>query len=97
MAASCRRTSPRSNDQAARREDQEAAQEADELTSSGEMGKTSTAAFEATREWLSEFVMKLEAAGVKPPVGDNGDWNGYGGDPFEFLPKWMTKNPLRTK
>ena len=41
------------------------AQDADELTSSGEMGKTSTAAFEATREWLSEFVMKLEAAGVK--------------------------------
>jgi hypothetical protein len=35
----------------------------------------------------------LAAAGAKP----EGEWNGYKGDPFEFLPKWMTKNPLRTK
>lgn len=21
----------------------------------------------------------------------------YDGDPFEFLPKWMTKNPLRSR
>jgi len=34
----------------------------------------------------------LEAAGVKAA-----DWNGYGGDPFEFLPKWMSQNPLRSK
>ena len=37
----------------------------------------------------------LEAAGVKPE-GEH-EWNGYSGDPFEFLPKWMTKNPLRAK
>ena len=30
-----------------------------------------------------ELQPKLEAAGAKP----DGDWNGYKGDPFEFLPK----------
>ena len=38
----------------------------------------------------------LEAAGAKPAGGDS-EWNGYDGDPFEFLPKWMKQNPLRTK
>ena len=37
----------------------------------------------------------LEAAGAKP-AGEPA-WNGYASDPFEFLPKWMTKNPMRTK
>ena len=37
----------------------------------------------------------LEAAGAKP-AGEPA-WNGYANDPFEFLPKWMTKNPMRTK
>merc|ERR1719198_733860 len=45
-----------------------------------------------------ELQATLEAAGAKPapnPAGE--DWNGYKGDPFEFLPKWMSKNPLRTR
>jgi hypothetical protein len=33
----------------------------------------------------------LEAAGLKQD-----DFNGYEGDPFEFLPKWMSQNPLRS-
>lgn len=27
----------------------------------------------------------------------NDNFNNYEGDPFEFLPKWMTQNPLRSK
>ena len=38
----------------------------------------------------------LEAAGAKPSGGE-AEWNGYTGDPFEFLPKWMSQNPLRSK
>ena len=37
----------------------------------------------------------LEAAGL-----DNKGWEGddkYTGDAFEFLPKWMSQNPLRSK
>ena len=34
----------------------------------------------------------LEEAGLKKD-----DFNGYDGDPFEFLPKWMTQNPLGDK
>ena len=45
------------------------------------------------RRTLAELQPILEAAGVKP----DSSWNGYTGDPFEFLPKWMTKNPLRSK
>mmetsp|Transcript_9568 Transcript_9568/g.29692 ORF Transcript_9568/g.29692 Transcript_9568/m.29692 type:complete len:528 (+) Transcript_9568:123-1706(+) len=37
-------------------------------------------------------VKKVEADGSK-----GADFNGYAGDPFEFLPKWMTQNPLRSK
>ena len=45
--------------------------------------------------WKSgELQEKLQAAGAKPAEGE---WNGYSGDPFEFLPKWMTANPLRSK
>eukprot|EP00534_Pseudo-nitzschia_fraudulenta_P011236 CAMPEP_0201221350 /NCGR_PEP_ID=MMETSP0851-20130426/192059_1 /ASSEMBLY_ACC=CAM_ASM_000631 /TAXON_ID=183588 /ORGANISM="Pseudo-nitzschia fraudulenta, Strain WWA7" /LENGTH=519 /DNA_ID=CAMNT_0047511091 /DNA_START=204 /DNA_END=1763 /DNA_ORIENTATION=- len=29
--------------------------------------------------------------------GGNGEFNNYDGDAFEFLPKWMTQNPLRSK
>ena len=50
-------------------------------------------AADACIKWKKgELQPLLEAAGV----GD-GSWNGYEGDPFEFLPKWMTKNPLRTR
>jgi len=34
----------------------------------------------------------LEKAGL-----NNNDFGGYEGDPFEFLPKWMGQNPLRSK
>jgi len=34
----------------------------------------------------------LEKAGLK-----NNEFGGYSGDPFEFLPKWMSQNPLRSK
>ena len=30
-------------------------------------------------------------------LADNNNFNGYDGDPFEFLPKWMTANPLGDK
>jgi len=44
----------------------------------------------------------LEKAGlnVKKTEADGSpgaDYNGYAGDPFEFLPKWMSQNPLRSK
>ena len=39
----------------------------------------------------------LEAAGIAPRRDGGEVWNGYTGDPFEFLPKWMSKNPLRAK
>ena len=35
----------------------------------------------------------LEEAGLK----DKDNFKGYDGDPFEFLPKWMTANPLGDK
>jgi hypothetical protein len=35
----------------------------------------------------------LEIAGLNV----NGNFNNYSGDPFEFLPRWMTQNPLRDK
>ena len=28
---------------------------------------------------------------------NNNNFEGYEGDPFEFLPKWMTANPLGDK
>jgi len=36
----------------------------------------------------------LQKVGIN---GGNGNFNDYQGDPFEFLPKWMTQNPLRTQ
>ena len=48
-----------------------------------------------------ELQSKLEKAGAKPPKRTAGDtsleWNGYEGDPFEFVPKWLSINPLRHK
>ena len=50
-------------------------------------------AADACIKWKKgELQPLLKAAGVG---GD--DFNGYAGDPFEFLPKWMSQNPLRTK
>ena len=39
----------------------------------------------------------LKKAGLNAKSADGKDFNGYDGDPFEFLPKWMTQNPLRSK
>lgn len=39
-----------------------------------------------------ELQLLLEKAGLKKD-----DFGGYEGDPFEFLPKWMGQNPLRSK
>lgn len=42
-------------------------------------------------QWKSgELQPRLAAAGLRA------DGAGYEGDPFEFLPKWMSANPLRT-
>ena len=56
-------------------------------------------AADACIKWKkSELQPLLEAAGAKPADGaDGNEWNGYAGDPFEFLPKWMSQNPLRAK
>mmetsp|Transcript_19677 Transcript_19677/g.24263 ORF Transcript_19677/g.24263 Transcript_19677/m.24263 type:complete len:550 (-) Transcript_19677:205-1854(-) len=52
-------------------------------------------ALDACMMWKKEELQKLlKKAGVK---GGNDVFNNYDGDPFEFLPKWMTQNPLRTK
>ena len=60
-------------------------------------GKYIGGAADACVMWKKgELQPLLETAGAKP-VGEP-EWNGYAGnDPFEFLPKWMTKNPMRTK
>jgi glutaredoxin-related protein len=53
-------------------------------------------AADACVKWKKgEIQPLLEAAGAKPK-GDK-EWNGYSGDPFEFLPKWMSQNPMRSK
>jgi len=50
-------------------------------------------AADACMKWKKgELQPLLEKAGVK--VDNFGD---YSGDPFEFLPKWMSQNPLRDK
>ena len=50
-------------------------------------------AVDACMMWKKgELQPLLEAAGVK-----NDDFGGYDGDPFEFLPRWMTQNPLGDK
>ena len=52
-------------------------------------------AADACMQWKSGELQKtLEVAGLKE--GSN-NWGGYEGDPFEFLPKWMSQNPMRSK
>ena len=57
-------------------------------------GKFLGGAVDACTMWKKGDLQKAFAdAGV---TGGGGNFNGYEGDPFEFLPKWMTKNPLRS-
>lgn len=50
-------------------------------------------AADACMKWKSgELQPLLEAAGVK-----NDNFGNYEGNSFEFLPKWMSQNPLRSK
>jgi len=46
-------------------------------------------------------ILEQAELNVKVPLAEGEtqgqDFNGYAGDPFEFLPKWMTQNPLRSK
>jgi hypothetical protein len=53
-------------------------------------------AVDACMMWKKgELQPLLEDAGVtKKETNDFGD---YSGDPFEFLPRWMTQNPLGDK
>lgn len=52
-------------------------------------------AVDACMMWKKEELQKIfKKAGIK---GGNDNFNDYKGDPFEFLPKWMTQNPLRSK
>jgi hypothetical protein len=51
-------------------------------------------------KWKSGELQKVLAeAGVAYKNGDKDAFEGatYDGDAFEFLPKWMSQNPLRTK
>jgi len=58
-------------------------------------GKFIGGAVDALQMWKKDELQKtFEEAGIK---GGNGDFNNYDGDAFEFLPKWMTQNPLRSK
>jgi cysteine synthase A len=50
-------------------------------------------AVDACMLWKKEELQPMfQKAGV-----NNNNFNGYEGDPFEFLPKWMTQNPHRSK
>ncbi len=52
-------------------------------------------AVDACMMWKKgELQSVFKKAGIK---GGNDNFNSYEGDPFEFLPKWMTQNPLRSK
>jgi len=56
-------------------------------------GKFFGGAADACIKWKNgELQPLLEEAGVKYD-----DFGGYTGDAFEFLPKWMSQNPLRSK
>lgn len=51
-------------------------------------------AVDACLKWKSgELQQLLDAAGVEYRKGDSA----YTADAFEFLPKWMSQNPLRSK
>ena len=50
-------------------------------------------AVDACMQWKKgELQPKLEALGYK----EGETYGQYKGDPFEFLPKWMSQNPLRS-
>ena len=54
-------------------------------------GEFQGGAADACIKWKKgELQPVLKAAGLEPA-------NAYEGDPFEFLPKWMSQNPLRDK
>eukprot|EP00746_Dinoflagellata_sp_MGD_P077408 gnl/MRDRNA2_/MRDRNA2_31062_c0_seq1.p1 gnl/MRDRNA2_/MRDRNA2_31062_c0~~gnl/MRDRNA2_/MRDRNA2_31062_c0_seq1.p1 ORF type:complete len:445 (+),score=91.43 gnl/MRDRNA2_/MRDRNA2_31062_c0_seq1:97-1335(+) len=56
-------------------------------------GKYIGGAVDACNMWKKgELQPILESAGLK-----KGNFGDYQGDPYEFLPKWMTANPLRSK
>lgn len=56
-------------------------------------GEFKGGAVDACHLWKSgELQTLLEKAGLK-----NNNFEGYEGDPYEFLPKWMTANPLGYK
>jgi cysteine synthase A len=56
-------------------------------------GKFFGGAADACIKWKNgELQPLLREAGV-----DKEDFGGYAGDAFEFLPKWMSQNPLRSK
>ena len=58
-------------------------------------GEFQGGAADACINWKKgELQPVLEKAGLKK---GKTPWKGYGGDPFEFLPKWMSQNPLRSK
>lgn len=58
-------------------------------------GKFIGGAVDACMMWKKDELRKVfEEAGI---TGGNDNFNNYKGDPFEFLPKWMTQNPLRSK
>lgn len=58
-------------------------------------GKFIGGAVDACMLWKKNELQKIfEEAGVK---GGNDNFNNYEGDAFEFLPKWMCQNPLRSK
>eukprot|EP00013_Stygamoeba_regulata_P000267 CAMPEP_0177636486 /NCGR_PEP_ID=MMETSP0447-20121125/4466_1 /TAXON_ID=0 /ORGANISM="Stygamoeba regulata, Strain BSH-02190019" /LENGTH=510 /DNA_ID=CAMNT_0019138355 /DNA_START=202 /DNA_END=1734 /DNA_ORIENTATION=+ len=56
-------------------------------------GKFFGGAADACIKWKSGDLQPILAAAGVPTDG----FAAYKGDPFEFLPKWMTKNPLRSK
>jgi len=54
-------------------------------------------AVDACIKWnKGELQPMLLQAGVKSTRVDDKDWNGFDGDPFEFLPKWLSFNPKRS-
>ena len=56
-------------------------------------GEFKGGAVDACMLWKkNELQPMLQEAGL-----NKNDFNGYEGDPFEFLPKWMTQNPHRDK
>jgi len=61
-------------------------------------GKFYGGAVDAAMGWKKGTLQPLLVdGGLNVTSADGKDFNGYEGDPFEFLPKWMTQNPLRSK